>query len=126
MTKNVKPSGDRAVSGTAASHPSENVKLAVRLLDSVNLPLRDLVRFQGEFAGYIVEAIESVDLTKVPLVVIRDPKARDTTIRVSEVIFERLSSVAKERRTSVNALVNTALAHWLQTRQRRDMVRFRA
>lgn len=123
MTKNVRPSGDAAAATTPAQ--TGNVKLAVRLLDSVNLPLRDLVRFQGEFAGYIVEAIESVDLAKVPLVVIRDPKARDTTIRVSEAIFERLSSIAKERRTSVNALVNTAIAHWLQTRQRRDLVRFR-
>ncbi len=126
MTKNIKPSGDGDVSAPTTPAQTGNVKLAVRLLDSVNLPLRDLVRFQGEFAGYIVEAIESVDLTKVPLVVIRDPKARDTTIRVSEAIFERLSSIAKERRTSVNALVNTALAHWLQTRQRRELVRFRS
>jgi len=126
MTKNAKPSGDKDVSGTTASQHFENVKLAVRLLDSVNLPLRDLVRFQGEFAGYIVEAIESVDLAKVPLVVIRDPKARDTTVRVNEKVFQRLSTVAKDRRTSVNVLVNTAVAHWLQTRQRRDVVRFRS
>jgi len=126
MTKNAKPSGDKDVSGTAASQHSETVKLAVRLLDSVNLPLRDLVRFQGELARYIVEAIESVDLSKVPLVVIRDPKSRDTTVRVSEPLFERLSNVAKERRTSVNVLVNTAVAHWLRTRQRREVVRFRS
>ena len=99
------------------------MKLCVRLLDAVNFPLRDLVRFQGELAGYISEAIETVDLKTVPLVVIRDAKSRDTTIRVSEKVFKRLSAASKARDASVNVLINTAIAHWLEKQKRRS-VRF--
>jgi hypothetical protein len=100
------------------------VKLCVRLLDAVNLPLRDRVRFQGELAGYICEAIESVDLASVPLVVIRDAKAKDTTIRVTDTIFKRLRAASDARGASINVLVNTAVAHWLESTQRRT-VRYR-
>ncbi len=99
------------------------MKLCVRLLDAVNLPLRDLVRFQGELAGYISEAVEKVDLITVPLVVIREAKSRDTTIRVSEAVFKRLSAASKARDASVNVLINTAIAHWLEKQKRRS-VRF--
>lgn len=64
-----------------------------------------MVRFQGELAGYIMEAVQTVDLKAVPLVVIRDAKAKDTTIRVSEEVFNRLSEISKARKASVNALI---------------------
>jgi hypothetical protein len=109
---------------TAPTTAANTVKLCVRLLDAVNLPLRDRVRFQGELAGYICEAIASVDLASVPLVVIRDAKAKDTTIRVTDTIFKRLRAASDARGASINVLVNTAVAHWLERTQRRT-VRYR-
>ena len=102
------------------------VKLCVRLMDEINFPLRDLVRFQGELTAYIIQAIESVDLSTVPLVVIRDVKAKDTTIRVPEPVHRRLSELGKARGTSVNVLINTAVAHWLEGQQKRRVRRKRA
>jgi Na+/phosphate symporter len=103
---------------------SETIKLGVRLLDAIQTPLRDLVRFQGDLAKFIVEAIETVDVEHVPLVVMSEPKARDTTIRVSKEIFDRLADTAKKRNTSMNAILNTAVAHWLQKQARTKVVKF--
>jgi hypothetical protein len=108
----------------ATTRAANTVKLCVRLLDAVNLPLRARVMFQGELTGYISEAIESVDLTSVPLVEIRDAKAKDTTIRVSDTLFKSLHAASEARGVSINVLVNTAIAHWLERKQRR-IVRYR-
>lgn len=102
----------------------ETFKLGVRLLEAVEEPLRDLVRFQGDLAKFIVEAIETVDLDKARLVVITERKTRDTTVRVTKPVFDRLSAAAKRRGTSMNAILNTAVAHWLQTRRKRKVVKF--
>lgn len=99
---------------TSGTESEKTVKVCVRMLDSVNIPLRDRVRFQGELAAYVAEAILTVDLDNVPLVVIRDPKSRDTTLRLPQRAFERLDGIRKRRKTSINALVNTAVAHWLE------------
>ena len=93
--------GSQTSATAGATRAATTVKLCVRLLDAVNLPLRDLVRFQGELAGFISEAIETVDLDKVPLVVIRDAKAKDTTIRVNESVFDRLATRAFAARLAV-------------------------
>lgn len=115
-----------SVSREAVTQPrtvANTVKLCIRLLDTLNDPLRDLVRYQGQLGGFVGEAVESVDLTRVPLVVIRDTKAKDTTVRVTEAVFKRLSKMSKLREASVNVLVNTAIAHWLKSRERKR-VRF--
>ncbi len=102
----------------------ETFKLGVRLLDAIQTPLRELVRFQGDLAKFIIDAIETVDVEHVPLVVITEPKARDTTVRVTKQVFDRLSRTAKKRKTSMNVILNTAVAHWLEQRARTKVVKF--
>jgi hypothetical protein len=104
---------------------ASTVRIGVRLLDAIDGPLRELCRHQGDFAANIVDAVMTVDLAAVPLVVIRDKKVKDTTVRVEEDVFRRLSAISESRRTSVNILVNTAVAHWLESKRRRNVVRYR-
>lgn len=126
MTERLHPSDSKGVSNTEASpQHAGTVKIAVRLLESVNGPLRDLVRYQGELAGFVNDAIKTVDLNSEPLVIIRDQKAKDTTVRVDKDTFDNLVAIAKKRATSLNVLVNTAIAHWLRKRTPRNEVRFR-
>ena len=126
MTERLHPTDSKGVSNTEAlTQQAGTVKIAVRLLESVNGPLRDLVRYQGELAGFVNDAIKTVDLNSEPLVVIRDQKAKDTTIRVDKETFDNLVGIAKQRATSLNVLVNTAIAHWLRKRTPRNEVRFR-
>ena len=108
---------------TAARRPSiaNTVKLCIRLADPINGPLREIVQYQGELTGYIVEAVESVDLASVPLMVIRDVRGKDTTIRVSETVFKLLSKVSKDRHASMNVLINTAVAHWLEVKRKKRL-----
>lgn len=126
MTERLHPTDSKGVSNTEApTQQAGTVKIAVRLLESVNGPLRDLVRYQGELAGFVNDAIKMVDLNSEPLVVIRDQKAKDTTVRVDKETFDNLVGIAKQRATSLNVLVNTAIAHWLRKRTPRNEVRFR-
>lgn len=106
---------------TTGRRPSiaNTVKLCVRLVDPINFPLRNLVQYQGQLTSYIVEAIESVDLATVPLLAIRDVRGKDTTIRVSEPLFERLAALSKERGASVNMLINTAVGLWLEEKRKK-------
>lgn len=110
--------GSQPAAAVAGSSVANTVKICIRLVDPVNLPLRELVHYQGELTAYIVEAVESVDLGTVPLLSIHDVRGKDTTIRVSEGLFARLSKFSKERKASVNVLINTAVALWLETKRK--------
>lgn len=128
MTEKLHPTtGSQGVSKSdqPASESEGTVKIAVRLLDSLNGPLRQLVQYQGELASFVNEALRTVDLKNEPLVVIRDLKVRDTSVRVEQGTFQKLVATAKERKTSVNILVNTAIAHWLGRRVPQSVVRFK-
>jgi predicted DNA-binding ribbon-helix-helix protein len=81
-----------------------------------------MARYKGDLAKFIVEAIMDVELDRVRLVVIDEAKIPDTTVRVEKPVFDRLASLAKRRNTSMNVLVNTAVAHWLESKRQR--VRF--
>ena len=98
----------------AAAETNTAVRLCVRLLDEIDAPLRLRVRYQGDFARFVIDSIEKADLQNEPLVVIRNPKVRNTTIRVSEDLFRKLSEIATKRETSVNILINTAVTAWLR------------
>ena len=67
----------------------QNIKLAIRLNEGINEALRTLIRYRGDLSAMALEALGSVDLTRAALV------------------------SADERDSSMNILVNTALAHWL-------------
>jgi hypothetical protein len=92
---------------------AKTIKLAVRLLDGLNNPLRGMTQYRGDLSEIVMEAISHVDLAEAPLVDIRASKANETCVMLSEAVLRTLKRAAKQRETSLNALVNTAVAHWL-------------
>jgi hypothetical protein len=92
---------------------SKTIKLAVRLLEGLNKPLRGMTQYRGDLSEIVMEAIDQVNLAEAPLVDIRAAKANETCVMLSETALRTLKKAAKQREASLNALVNTAVAHWL-------------
>jgi hypothetical protein len=92
---------------------SKTIKLAVRLLEGLNKPLRAMTQYRGDLSEIVMEAIDQVDLAEAPLVDIRAAKANETCVMLSDTSLRTLKKAAKQREASLNALVNTAVAHWL-------------
>jgi hypothetical protein len=88
------------------------VKIAIRLIAPVNEELRTLIRYRGDLSRMALEALNSVDLKAALLVSVED-MVRDTTISVPPALHGKLKTLADDRESSINVLVNTALAHWL-------------
>ena len=91
----------------------KTVKLAVRFLTGLNGPLRGQTQYRGDLSQIVMDAIKPLDLTKVALVDIREPKEEETCLMLAEDTMKALKKAAKDRDVSLNALVNTAVAHWL-------------
>ena len=89
-------------------------KLVIRLLPGLDEPLRAEMRYRGDLQSMILKAIHSVDLGKVRLVDLDvDTRLGTTTIGLPATVHAHLKSLAKARNTSMNVMVNTAVAHWL-------------
>lgn len=89
-------------------------KLVIRLLPGLNEHLRAEMRYRGDLQSMILEAINSVDLGNVRLVeLISETRMSTTMIGLSPTIHTHLKDLAKIRNTSMNVMVNTAVAHWL-------------
>ena len=97
----------------AAEAKDHTIKLAIRLTEGINEALRALMRYRGDLSTMALEALDTVDLTRVALVSIEDRMVRDTTITMPRVLHKKLKKIADDRDSSMNILVNTALAHWL-------------
>ena len=97
----------------AAVEPSSTIKLAVRLNQGVNDALRVLIRYRGDLSKMALQALETVDVARVALVRSDEPMVADTTISMPFTLHQKLKQIAEKRRTSMNVVVNTALAHWL-------------
>lgn len=91
----------------------QNIKLAIRLNEGINEALRSLIRYRGDLSTMALEAINTVDLTRAVLVSAEDRMVRDTTITMPRILHKKLKKIADDRDSSMNILVNTALAHWL-------------
>ena len=100
----------------APASKDPNIKLAIRLNEGVNEALRTLIRYRGDLSTMALEALRSIDLTRVALVSAEERMVRDTTITMSRQLHKRLKNIADDRDTSMNILVNTALAHWLASK----------
>ncbi len=99
---------------TAVPAPKEQtIKLAIRLNEGVNEALRTLIRYRGDLSTMALEALASVDLTRALLVSAEERMVRDSTITMPRLLHKRLKKIADDRDSSMNILVNTALAHWL-------------
>jgi hypothetical protein len=90
-----------------------NIKLAVRLNEGINETLRTLIRYRGDLSTMALEALGAVDLARAALVSAEERMVRDTTITMPRILHKKLKKIADERDSSMNILVNTALAHWL-------------
>ena len=90
-----------------------NIKLAVRLNEGVNEALRSLIRYRGDLSTMALEALNAIDLNRVALVSLEERMVRDTTITMPRSLHAKLKKIADSRDTSMNIVVNTALAHWL-------------
>lgn len=91
----------------------QTIKLAIRLNEGINEAVRTLIRYRGDLSTMALEALESVDLTRAALVSGEERMVRDTTISMPRLLHKKLKKIADERDSSMNILVNTALAHWL-------------
>jgi hypothetical protein len=88
--------------------------MVIRLLPGLNEHLRAEMRYRGDLQAMILEAINSVDLQKVRIVNLSwETRLGTTTIGMPIPVHSKLKFLAKSRNASMNALVNTAVAHWL-------------
>ena len=114
----------RLETGSAKSAPkkveaeakTETIKLAIRLNEGINEALRILIRYRGDLSAMALEALNAVDLTRAALVSVEEKMVRDTTITMPRRLHKKLKKIAEDRESSMNILVNTALAHWLAKR----------
>lgn len=63
-----------------------------------------------------LEALNSTDLAKARLVSPDERMVRDTTVTLPRPLHKKLREIARERQSSMNILVNSALAHWLASK----------
>lgn len=89
------------------------IKLAIRLNETINDVLRTMIRYRGDLSNMANEALNTVDLAEVKMISIEEKMVRDTTITIPKTLHKKLKKLADERNSSMNVLVNTALAHWL-------------
>ena len=103
----------RAQKKTVPEGKEQTIKLAIRLNEGINEALRTLIRYRGDLSTMALEALESVDLPRAALVSADERMVRDTTISMPRLLHKKLKKIADDRDSSMNILVNTALAHWL-------------
>ena len=103
----------KAQKKVAPESKEQTIKLAIRLNEGINEALRTLIRYRGDLSTMALEALDSVDLARAGLVSAEERMVRDTTISMPRLLHKKLKKIADEHDSSMNILVNTALAHWL-------------
>jgi hypothetical protein len=103
----------KAQKKTVPEAKEQTIKLAIRLNEGINDALRTLIRYRGDLSTMALEALDSVDLTRAALVSADERMVRDTTISMPRLLHKKLKKIADARDSSMNILVNSALAHWL-------------
>jgi hypothetical protein len=105
--------GKKAREKTVPEGKEQTIKLAIRLNEGINEAVRTLIRYRGDLSTMAREALENVNLTRATLVSAEERMVSDTTISMPRLLHKELKKIADERNSSMNILVNTALAHWL-------------
>jgi hypothetical protein len=103
----------KAQKKTVPENKEQTIKLAIRLNEGINEALRTLIRYRGDLSSMALEALDNVDLARAALVSAEERMVRDTTISMPRLLHKKLKKIADDRDSSMNILVNTALAHWL-------------
>jgi hypothetical protein len=87
-------------------------RITVRLTNPLNEIVRRAALYRGDISKTISEALNSVNLVKVKAIDLDDAGglAAGTTIVIDSELFSRLKLAAKERGSSMNLIINSALA----------------
>jgi hypothetical protein len=86
--------------------------MTLRLTEPLNEIVRRAALYRGDISKTICEALTTVDLLQVKALDLDEAGvlARATTIVLDAQLFARLKQAAKERGSSMNLLINSALA----------------
>ena len=112
----VVPAGQKVVVKQKAggSAVENRVRLAYRLLNTLDDALRTLMKRRGELSAYMIEALETADFAKMALVDINlEPKAPEVNIFMPDELYKKIRTTAEKRDVSLNVVVNSAMAQWL-------------
>jgi hypothetical protein len=92
--------------------PSEE-RMTIRLTPALNDTLRRAALYRGDISKTISDALESVNLIQVKAIDLESTGelAKSTTIVIDSKLFLRLKEASKQRGSSMNLLINSALAH---------------
>jgi BRCT domain type II-containing protein len=92
--------------------PSEE-RMTVRLTAALNDTLRRAALYRGDISKTISDALENVNLIQVKAIDLEatGELAKSTTIVIDSKLFLRLKDASKQRGSSMNLLINSALAH---------------
>jgi hypothetical protein len=101
----------------SSTKPEDRVRLAYRLLFTLDDALRTLMKRRGELSMYVLEALDSADFQKMPLVDINlEIKAPEVNMFVPTELYQKIRAAAEKRDVSLNVIVNSAIAQWLAKR----------
>jgi len=112
----VVPAGQKFVrpKKTGGSMPENRIRLAYRLLTTLDDALRTLMRRRGELTTFMIEALETADFLKMPLVDINmETKAPEVNMFMADALYKKIRAAAEKRSVSLNVIVNSAMAQWL-------------
>ena len=113
----VVPAGQKFVrpKKTGGSMPENRIRLAYRLLTTLDDALRTLMRRRGELTTFMIEALETADFFKMPLVDINmETKAPEVNMFMPDELYKKIRSAAERHGVSPNVIVNSAMAQWLK------------
>ena len=97
---------DNARKGSASEE-----RLTVRLTDPLNEIVRRAALYRGDISKTISEALAAVNLEQLKVLQLEDGElAKSTTIVVDRQLVTRLRTAAKARGSSMNLLINSAIA----------------
>lgn len=107
----------------SSTKPEDRVRLAYRLLFTLDDALRTLMKRRGELSMYVLEALDSADFQKMPLVDINlEIKAPEVNMFMPTELYQNIRAAAEKRDVSLNVIVNSAMAQW---RSKRGLVEIR-
>jgi len=115
----VVPVGQKSVKAKPgnSTDPEDRVRLAYRMLFTLDDALRTLMKRRGELSMYVLEALDAADFLKMPLVDISlEKKAPEVNMFMPTAVYQKIRAVAEKRDVSLNVIVNSAMAQWLSKR----------
>ena len=97
--------------------PDKPIAFRPRFKAEVDSKLRDHIYRRGELLKLIILILKTVDLTTVPLLEMGSDlqNLASTTVKLPAALHAKLKRIATKRKSSMNALVNSAV--WAYTEE---------